>query len=109
MIRKRTTKWYEQLPEPIRSQALVNFNNYFTLSESLPYSISRGFDWHDSKEGYEYWSSVHYRAKIGEFDSPVDLSQSLGELEKSLDEMQKALDKVRKAIRNESNIKNPRP
>ena len=99
---KKTTEWYEQLPEPIRSQATANFNNYFTSSESLPEAIMRGFDWIDSKEGDEYWARVHYRAKSGEFDKhEVDLAKALKDYEKSLNEMQLALNEVRQAIKNE--------
>lgn len=80
---KNTTEWYEQLPEPIRSQATANFNNYFTSCESLPEAIIKGFDWNDSNEGDEYWAKVHYRAKCGEFDKP---KLSNEELQKSFDE-----------------------
>lgn len=100
---KKTLEWYEQLPEPIKSQATANFNSYFTSCESLPEAIIKGFDWHDSNEGDEYWAKVHYRAKSGEFDKPkVDLSQALKELEKSMNELKTAFEEVRQAIRNES-------
>lgn len=80
---RKTTEWYGQLPEPIRSQATANFNNYFTSCESLPDALIKGFDWQNSKEGEKYWSKVHYRAKCGEFDAH---EPSREELQKSFDE-----------------------
>lgn len=70
-VMKPILEWYEDLPEPYRSQAI---NNYFNSGESaskadnLGSALLAGFNWFDSPEGFEYWEYVQYRYISGEFD-----------------------------------------
>lgn len=69
--------WYDQLPEPIRSQAIENYDadyaNYHNKSEETDSdheAIASGFYWGLTKQGYRYWNDIHDRAAKGEFDIP---------------------------------------
>lgn len=71
---KPILEWYEDLPEPIRSQAIENYNpNYApknTDVENLHDAIDLGFWWMSSPEGDKYWHDISTRAEAGEFDKP---------------------------------------
>lgn len=65
---KTALQWFEQLPEPIRTQAKDAFNdsgwsNKDKLYESLPYALTN-WEWN------EYWFGIFIRATKGEFDPP---------------------------------------
>ena len=104
---KPILEWYEQLPEPIRSQAIANYDGTEMDVESLHDAIFSGIHWRKTPEGDDYWSDIHTKAEDGEFDKP-DLAKSITQLEATLKKVQQALAEVRKAIRNE-NISNSRP
>lgn len=69
--------WYLQLPEPIRSQAIENYDaDFASRSESMvaesfkgvERSLRVGFNWDKSPQGYKHWDMISQRAAKGEFD-----------------------------------------
>jgi hypothetical protein len=60
---KTIKEYLEELPEPWRSQALENYDPKFhphtKTTSSLESAISWAFDWSESPEGHEYWSTAH--------------------------------------------------
>ena len=101
---KTILEWYEELPEPIRSQAIANYDGEYLVADSLTNAISRGFYWGKSPEGQDYWQDIENKAEEGEYDPPpTPLEQSLSDLTKTLEEMKEAIEQVRKAIGNENN------
>jgi hypothetical protein len=99
---KTILEWYEELPEPIRSQAIANNNlSDFKKSSSLERAIQEAFLWDDTPEGFDYWFVISNKAKAGEYDTQPTLEQSLSYLTKTLEEMKEAIESVRKAIGNE--------
>ena len=97
---KPILEWYEQLPEPIRSQAIANCSSYYRERDCLHRAIGAGMIWCRTPEGFQYWSDVYDKAERGEFNKP-DIAQSLNQLEATLNEVKQALEEVRKAIKNE--------
>lgn len=71
---KPILEWYEDLPEPYRSQAIENYNpeyvnkSHFIFNNPIAQSLFYGFVWADTKQGYQYWNSVTDKAISGEFD-----------------------------------------
>jgi cobalamin biosynthesis Mg chelatase CobN len=95
---KTILEWYEELPEPIRSQAIANYDYENSVAITLSGAIATGFNWGTTPEGFDYWSDSQ-----NTYDpQPTTLEQSLSDLTKSLEEMKEAIESVRKAIGNES-------
>lgn len=68
---KTIQEWYEDLPEPIRSQAIANAakeGKEANEAESLAQAIAMGFVWSDTPERYPYWEEVCTRACNQEFN-----------------------------------------
>lgn len=56
---KTIREWFEELPEPQRSQAIDNAHVYLDWSTySLSNAIAISFSWQDSPQGYKYWEDV---------------------------------------------------
>ena len=103
---KPILEWYEELPEPIRSQAIANYDPKFCNSlrvESQSVAIARGFNWDKSPQGFDYWNNIDSKALRGDYDPQHTIEQSLSNLTKTLEEMKESIEQVRKAIRNENN------
>jgi hypothetical protein len=72
---KTALEWFAHLPEPIRSQAVSNWDKYAFEDEkedthnSLHGAIN-SFDWEETPQGDDYWDIIHSRAEAGEFDQP---------------------------------------
>lgn len=63
---KTNKEWLEELPEPIRSEALANLDthiNYLTLLDAI-YS---SFVWASTKEGHDYWAEIAKDIEADEF------------------------------------------
>lgn len=71
-MKKTILEWYEQLPEPIRSQATENYNGNSGLVYNRASAIMYGFNWTISPQGYSYWNEIYKRAKQGELDTPIE-------------------------------------
>jgi len=60
---KTHLEWYEELPEPYRSQAIANYDEEFAKrfreATSIHDAIYHGFIWLGSLEGAEYWNELH--------------------------------------------------
>jgi len=73
---KTYKEWFEQLPEPYRSEAIANDDPSYSpygngKANTLLESIEFSFNWLLSKEGTHYWEHVYARAKKGDFDKPT--------------------------------------
>jgi len=73
-MKKSAKEWFEHLPEPIRSQAVENWEDsrreekhdkFNSLVEALD-----TFPWAKTSQGFSYWNLINFRAKLGEFDQP---------------------------------------
>jgi hypothetical protein len=69
-MKKTAKEWFEQLPEPYRTQALENCTAKGE-EDSLSEAIFGGFIWSLTPQGYGYWSDIKLRAIRGEFDKPI--------------------------------------
>ncbi|ADF42363.1 hypothetical protein S-CBS2_gp007 [Synechococcus phage S-CBS2] len=73
-MRKTPEEWFEQLPEPYRSQAIANrtIDSVVDIGEahSLTEAFTVGFIWKNTPEGSNYWEKVYHMAEKGEFDTP---------------------------------------
>jgi hypothetical protein len=103
---KPILEWYKDLPEPIRSQAIANYDPNYCNHDEEAYSLSKafldGFSWGGSNEGFIYWDDIDDKAEAGYYDKPQSpLEQSLSDLTKTLEEMKESIESVRKAIGNE--------
>jgi len=56
-----TMKFFEQLKEPHRSQAIKNYDEEFVsvIPDTLAEAIDNGFDWDVTSEGHDYWDEIH--------------------------------------------------
>jgi len=77
---KTVLEWLEMLPEPIRSQAIENWENDneyepSAMRPTLANALALAFDWGGTPkdQGYEYWRNIKDRARSGEFDTLADL------------------------------------
>ena len=71
-MKKTILEWYEQLPEPIRSQAIENYDGTKRLVGCYSEAIGSGIYWGDTPQGYAYWDDICERAEKGEFDTPIE-------------------------------------
>lgn len=70
---KKALEWYQQLPEPIRSEAIANSNSLDRMYSSLPQCLIGNFRWINTPQGQgiDYWFDIVARARNGEFDKPT--------------------------------------
>ena len=56
-----TMKFFEQLREPERSEAIANYDENYTdtIPSSLSFALLLGFDWCKSKQGNSYWDKLY--------------------------------------------------
>ena len=66
MVSKPILEWFEELPEPYRSQAIENTKKHYEKQhldllkeKSLIDAIQGGFDWGRTIQGGKYWVNVH--------------------------------------------------
>jgi len=61
---KPIIKWYQELPEPQRSQAIENAAPELARKEvdSLSSALRSGFPWMSSPQGHDYWEEIQYQA-----------------------------------------------
>lgn len=74
-MKKNALQWFEQLPEPIRTQAKENWeksemDDKNDLFERIEESIDT-FVWRRTPQGDDYWANIYNRAISGEFDQPL--------------------------------------
>lgn len=55
---KTAWDWYRELPEPIRSKAIIDSQPSLDLYPSLIHALRNGFKFGKSTFGFEYWESV---------------------------------------------------
>ena len=67
---KTAKEWYQQLPEPIRSQAVANSRGLDVIYSTLSGCLFANFTWTQTAQGEDYWYEIHFRAQYGEFDQP---------------------------------------
>lgn len=66
--------WFQQLPEPYRSQAIENFDEEFSPSkvDSILDAISCSFIWSKTPQGRVYWDDFHAsRCILGNTTKPA--------------------------------------
>jgi len=60
---KTAREWFETFPEPYRSQALENIENFKLHSSNKSYDKASvaidSFDWDATSEGYYYWERFY--------------------------------------------------
>lgn len=74
---KTIREWFEELPEPYRTQALKNasVDKLGEESESLAKALFIAFVWMETREGLDYWDVLWLRAVTGEsFEGTPDLA-----------------------------------
>jgi hypothetical protein len=77
-MKKSAKEWFAHLPEPIRSQAVANWEEGTSVTrdqvvESVGGALIQGFIWESAPESngdITYWAKIYIRAKAGEFDQP---------------------------------------
>lgn len=61
--KKTMRKWYSELPEPYKSEAIRSHTDYFGKktkhAESLLLALLNGFEWGETEQGYEYWENIY--------------------------------------------------
>lgn len=67
---KTIKEWFETLPEPIRSQAIINTRvcDLINRENSLSEAIWNSFIWEKTFEGLDYWKDIADRAEAGDFN-----------------------------------------
>jgi hypothetical protein len=70
MTNKPALEWFEQLPEPYRTQAIENSTRPYSKYQSLFDALRCNFNWAETPQKKFYWHDIYERAKLGEFDSP---------------------------------------
>jgi len=73
-MEKTVKEWYNQLPEPVRSQAIKNCERPDMVVDSLLDALIEGFYWFDTPQDGDYWWDIYCRAKDGEFDNPPPIT-----------------------------------
>ena len=74
-MEKTIKEWYEELPEPYRTQAITNcetqspkgYDILNSFSQCKSRAIAQGFFWQTSPEGEEYWSEINLTLEADEF------------------------------------------
>lgn len=56
---KTILEWYQELPEPYRTQAMNNCSSLDDMSDSMSSAIMDGFIWTDTVEDFYYWNQIH--------------------------------------------------
>lgn len=65
MKMKMTKEWLEELPEPIRTQAITEFNKNpksDVYPTDLAHAIAYAFDWAETEYDYSYWEEIYQQA-----------------------------------------------
>jgi len=69
-MEKITKQWLEELPSPIREEAL--FNLLVAAKDfrqtSMGSALSAGFNWSNTKEGHNYWNQIYLWAAVTDCD-----------------------------------------
>jgi hypothetical protein len=68
MQNKTALEWFNQLPEPYRTQAIENSTRTDAVYQSLAGALMRNFTWESTPQNY--WHDIYERAELGEFDTP---------------------------------------
>ena len=58
-MEKKITEWFEDLIEPIRSQAIENYYGDTHYAKSLIGAINLGFFWIYTPQGQVYWEEIY--------------------------------------------------
>jgi hypothetical protein len=70
MQNKTALEWFNQLPEPYRTQAIENSTRPDSVYQSLAGALMRNFTWESTPQGGIHWLQITNRAELGEFDTP---------------------------------------
>ena len=65
-MNKPIKEWFRDLPEPVRTKALANFDGKVLEANSLASAIFDGFDWVHTLQGADYWNRQYTRACLHE-------------------------------------------
>ena len=82
-MEKTIEQWFQELPEPYRTQTLENCEKQSTIDwnaadatcDKLSDAVALGFLWQDTPEGEEYWQEVYDTIAANEFDEEHDEEQ----------------------------------
>lgn len=56
---KTIRQWFEELPEPYRSQAIDNCIDPDRIESSQSAALDLGLDWGSTPQGYDYWEEFY--------------------------------------------------
>jgi hypothetical protein len=51
--------WFEELPEPYKSQAIQNSRNLDLTIDTIGAALLCAFMWSTSEQGYSYWQKLY--------------------------------------------------
>ena len=97
-LREVYYNFYDQLPEPYRSQAKENWDYTCAKDIGIPIDLNRalckGFSWKHAPQGREYWKNVWNGKFISEAHSsvvidPLQIKERIEKLEQELLELKK--------------------
>lgn len=82
-MNKTIREWYEELPEPYKTEALANCEKQSTLDwntadatcNKLSEAVAFGFLWQNTPENEDYWQVVYDTLEADEFDEEHDEEQ----------------------------------
>ena len=74
-MEKTIKEWFEELPEPYKTQVLTNCKIPDEIVGSKLEAIAIGFLWSDTPEGEEYWHDVFLTLEAAEFDEAHEEEQ----------------------------------
>lgn len=73
---KTIREWFEELPEPYRTDALDNMEDAEKSVKSMSDAIDYSFVWSRTEQGHDYWSSLRETYHVGYPDAPSFSSPS---------------------------------
>lgn len=81
----KTMEFFNQLEEPMRSQAIENYEEDYSnrVPTTLADALGGGFDWQLSSQGLNYWENIHFNLQyytIQEKDNTTQFHKVLSSL-----------------------------
>lgn len=92
---KSITDWYQEFPEPYRTQALENYDPEYELhgeyDGTRADSVICGFDWGESRQGIDHWNEFHNILLSVHDNEPIPTNPTYEQLEQRVKELEDVL------------------